>query len=104
MPEYQKIGKKTMPPIDNHSCFILWQGTNESDGGMATVAKRCKYGDNPPYIRYLSWKGWKVLPKSHYKTCLWAPLDMPEQVKKKMERTAIRMRERERRAKKKESA
>ena len=102
--EYKKLNKKNMPPVDNHFPFLLWMGTNESDGGVAVTAKRCQYGEHQPYIRYLSWKGWKVLPESHYKTCLWAALEMPEQVKRKLERAALRKRERECRAKEKESA
>ena len=103
--EYKKLTKKFLPPIDNRKRFILWLDARSTDGGFPTVAQRVQYNDNAPYIRYVKpFKGWKVLPPGEYKDCLWAEIETPAQVVERMERHALRERERECRKQARKSA
>lgn len=100
MTEYKKLTGKTMPPIDNRKRFILWRGVRDTDGGFPSTAKRVQYNDNEPYIRFETVNGWKVLSPGEYKDCLWAEIETPAQVVERMERHALRERERQKRERK----
>ena len=78
--EWKKLTKKTLPPVDNHIGFILWLGLNE-DGGFPVHAKRVQYDNSPPYIRYVTPTGWRLLEEKAYRGCLWAAIEEPEEAK-----------------------
>lgn len=94
---FYRLSKTNMPPVSRKNYFILWRAINESGGGIPAIAKHVQYDGAPAYIRYVTMNGWKTLDESEYRSCLWAPLEMPEQITRKMERRAIREQFRNRR-------
>ena len=74
---YKRLNKRSMPPVDNHWFFILWRGVNESDGGVPCLAKRVQYDGKPPYIRFVTPDGWRLLEEKDFPNCRWAELEPP---------------------------
>ena len=79
--EWKKLTARTMPPVDNRKRVLLWLGANE-DGGFPVIAARVKYNNDPPYIRYSTCNGWKVL--ENQRGVMWAEIEVPEQAKAKL--------------------
>lgn len=82
MAEWHKLTAKTQPPVDNEVGFLLWRGINE-DGGFPAYAKRVQYNGAPPYIRYCTPFGWKILDKTDFKGCMWAEIEPPAEAREK---------------------
>lgn len=76
---------KHMPPIDED--VLLWRAVNESDGGLVTIGKRVRFGEDTA-IRYLcgSAEGWRFLDRDDYRTTRWALISPPYCVIKKIEK------------------
>ena len=85
MAEWHKLTKRSLPPVDNRTSFLLWRGINE-DGGFPVLAKHAQYNDKPPYIRYVTAFGWQELLPKEYKGCMWAVIEPPEEARKKFEK------------------
>lgn len=80
--EWKKLTARNMPPVNNSRRFLLWLGANE-DGGFPVLAARVQYNNDPPYIRYSTCNGWKVL--ENQRGVLWAEIEVPEQANAKLE-------------------
>ena len=78
--DWHKLTAKDLPPVDNRRSFLLWLGVHE-DGGFPVQAKRVQYNDNPPYIRYVTPSGWRVLENP--RGVLWAEIEEPEAARKR---------------------
>ena len=83
--EWHKLTKNCLPPVSNQKSILLWRGANE-DGGFPTTAKHVQYHDAPPSILYVKPTGWEVLEEKHYRGCMWAMIDPPEEAKRAREK------------------
>lgn len=76
---YNRFTKKTMPPIDNYSWFMLWRGIHDDDGGFPVLAKHVQHGENTPYIWFQCGAGPRILEPGEYRDCRWAEIERPQE-------------------------
>jgi hypothetical protein len=82
---YNRFTKKTMPPIDNYTWFMLWRGIRDDDGGFPVLAKRVKHGDDV-FIWFQCGAGPRILEPGEYRDCRWAVIDRPQEGAQHVER------------------
>ena len=73
---WAKLTKKSMPPVDIRTRFLLLRGYREIGGGVLCVACRDDHG-----IRYVGGEGgWKYLPDEEYRSSVWQAVELPKAV------------------------
>lgn len=80
MAQWQKLTKKTMPPVGGKT-FLLCRGYKDKADKIMCTAKRVEY-NGETYIRYIGHLGygefgWKELPETEYRDTLWQEIDYP---------------------------